>query len=82
MGLSKDSLESHRRFAEKYDLRIYLLADPNGEILARLGIRGLGGIAKRTTFIVDKSGIVRYVFEDVSVRGHADDVLALVQSLN
>lgn len=82
MGLSRDTVESHERFAKKYDLHCYLLADPNGQILAQLGIESQpSGRARRTTFIIDKGGILRNVFENVSVRGHADAVLAAVKAL-
>jgi peroxiredoxin len=40
------------------------------------------GNAKRTTFIVDKQGIVRYVFESVKVPGHAAHVLEVVREMN
>jgi thioredoxin-dependent peroxiredoxin len=81
VGVSKDSVESHKRFAAKYDLHLHLLADPDGTILKRLGVQGLGGTARRTTFVIDKSGVVRSVFENVSVRGHADAVLAVLAAL-
>jgi peroxiredoxin len=59
-----------------------LLADPNGVILAQLGIEtGIGGLAKRTTIVADKNGIVRQVFENVSVRGHAEAVFDVVKAL-
>jgi peroxiredoxin Q/BCP len=82
VGVSKDSVESHRRFIKKYDLRCHLLADPHGDVLRLLGIQSaLGGLAKRTTFVIDKTGIVRAVFENVSVRGHAEAVLEAVKAL-
>lgn len=82
MGVSKDDLESHKRFAAKHDLKSYLLADPDGIVLERLGVRNpTNGMAARTTFVIDKSGIIRQVFEKVSARGHADEVLAVVATL-
>ena len=81
VGVSKDTVDSHRRFIEKYDLRCHLLADPDGAILRLLGVVGVAGRAKRTTFVVDKTGIVRVVYENVSVRGHAEAVLAAVKAL-
>jgi peroxiredoxin Q/BCP len=70
------------RFAAKYDLKGFLLADPDGIVLERLGVRNSkSGSASRTTFVIDKSGIVRHVFESVSARGHADEVLAFVATL-
>jgi thioredoxin-dependent peroxiredoxin len=82
VGVSKDSLDSHKRFAAKYALTSYLLADPDGTVLERLGVRNpITGMAARTTFVIDKSGIVRHVYENVSIRGHVDVVLAAVARL-
>lgn len=81
MGVSKDTVAAHKAFAAKYDLRCHLLADPDGSILKLLGVQSLMGRARRTTFVVDKSGTIRFVFENVSVRGHADEVLAAVATL-
>ena len=82
IGVSRDDLASHQRFAEKCSLSCRLLADPRGEVLALLGVeREPGGTAKRTTFIIDKDGVVRRVFENVSAPGHADVVLSAVKEL-
>ncbi len=81
VGISKDSVESHRRFAAKHGLRCHLLADPDGTILKKLGILGPLGLPRRCTFVVDRAGIVRHVFENVSIPGHADEVLRKVQAL-
>lgn len=58
-----------------------LLADPDLAILARLGALKEGGGVKRMTFVIDKSGIIRYAYDNVSVRDHADIVLAAVKTL-
>ena len=82
VGLSRDGVDSHCHFAEKYGLEYHLLADPEGAVLALLGIeREPGGLAKRTTFVVDRDGVIRRVFENVTARGHADEVLAVVKEL-
>lgn len=79
--MSKDTVESHRRFAAKYDLRCRLIADPKADIIRRIGVAGPMGIAQRVTFVIDKDGIVRRVFDDVKVRGHAAEVLDFVRTL-
>jgi len=81
VGISNDSVESHRRFIAKHHLQCQLIADPRAEILKRLGIAGPLGLARRTTFVIDNTGIVRDVFENVSARGHAAQVLAFVEAL-
>jgi len=62
-------------------LTLHLLADPKAEILKRLGVAGPLGFANRTTFVIDDTGIVRHVFENASARGHAAEVLAVVEAL-
>jgi len=81
VGISKDTVESHRRFIQKHDLHCRLIADPKAEILKRLGIAGPLGLANRATFVIDNTGIVRHVFENVSARGHAAQVLEAVETL-
>jgi thioredoxin-dependent peroxiredoxin len=81
VGVSRDSVESHRRFAEKHGLRCHLLADPDGAIVKRLGVAGPLGMARRTTFVIDRSGIVRHVYENAPAKGHAADVLRAVEAL-
>ncbi|PZR62870.1 MAG: hypothetical protein DLM53_05590 [Candidatus Eremiobacter antarcticus] len=56
-----------------------MLADPSGSICSELGVLpDPAGNAKRTTFVIDKQGVVRRIFENVKVPGHADEVLAFV----
>ena len=81
IGISKDTVESHRRFAAKHDLHCHLIADPTGAILKRLGVSGPLGMARRCTFVIDRSGVVRNVYENVSVPGHAEAVLRNVRAL-
>ena len=81
VGISRDTVDSHRRFIEKHDLHCLLIADPKAEILKRLGVAGPLGFANRATFVIDNTGAVRHVFENVSARGHAAQVLAAVEAL-
>ena len=83
VGVSRDTVESHRAFAADNGIRPQLLADPTGEICTALGVLpDPAGNAKRTTFIIDKQGVVRYIFEAVKVAGHADEVLEKVRTIN
>ena len=79
--MSKDTVQSHERFVLTRDLHCRLLADPAGRIIKLLGVAGPLGFANRTTFVIDKSGVVRRVFENVSAKGHAAEVLAFVKTL-
>ncbi|WP_135825006.1 peroxiredoxin [Halorussus ruber] len=73
-GVSTDDAESHEEFAEKYELRFDLLADPEGTIADAFGVDTSRGAAERTTFVLD-DGKVEAVYEGVNPDGHARDVL-------
>jgi len=83
VGISRDSVASHRAFAERNGLTTPLLSDPGGAICTALGVLpDPDGNPKRTTFVIDKTGIIRYIFESVKVPGHADEVLDKVREMN
>ncbi|HXE99561.1 MAG TPA: peroxiredoxin [Solirubrobacterales bacterium] len=60
VGVSPQSLDSHERFRAKYELTVPLLADPERKTIRAYGVLGPGGIVRRSIFIVDPEGIVRY----------------------
>lgn len=86
VGVSADSVESHRRFKEKQGLNFPLLSDPGHEALEAYGVwqekslygRKFMGIV-RSTFVIDAKGVVRKVFSPVKVTGHVDAVLAALK---
>ena len=88
LGVSPDSVESHRRFKEKKNLKITLLSDEEKEVLKAYGVwqkkRMFGkeyyGVV-RTTYLIDPEGVVRKVWKRVKVKGHADDVLETLKRL-
>jgi len=88
IGVSKDSVASHDKFAAKFDLSFPLLADTEGKACEAFGTwvekslygRKYMGI-ERATFVIDAKGVVRHVWRKVKVPGHVDQVLAAVQSL-
>lgn len=85
IGVSLDSVESHQRFAQKYGLNFTLLSDRDRVVTNAYGVMGgwLGfKFAKRTTFLIDKAGIIRKIFPSVSVGGHDAEVLAALQSIS
>ena len=82
LGVSADDAKSHKAFAEKYHLPFQLVADAKHAIIDAYGVRmPLMGWAKRTTFIIDKAGVVQKVFEGVSPATHEPEVLAALKAL-
>src|SRR6266436_3870675 len=88
IGISADSSASHTKFTEKHGLNFPLLADPENKVTGLYGVykmkslygRQFMGI-ERTTFVIDKSGVVRRVFAKVKVNGHTDEVLEALKAL-
>lgn len=82
IGISTDSVNSHKKFSEKYGLNFSLLSDKSKIICSTCGVTGISGkTAKRTTFLLDKKGTIRHIWEKVDVKGHAEDVLKTVKEL-
>ncbi|HEY7152148.1 MAG TPA: peroxiredoxin [Solirubrobacterales bacterium] len=80
LGISPQSLDSHERFRAKYGLTVPLLADPDRTTIRAYGVLGPGGLVRRSIFIVDPTGVVRY--RHVALLGlHYKDVEALKRSL-
>ncbi len=78
VGISFDSVESHRKFADKHGLPFTLLADPDGEAARAYGVAGsfFGvDIARRVTFLIGTDGRVRQVWDPAGTSRHAEQVL-------
>ena len=82
LGVSLDDEASHRAFAEKYRLPFTLLADTDHALAVAYGVYGqqswggrtFMGVARKT-FLIDKQGRIKKVFDKVDVERHADEVL-------
>jgi peroxiredoxin Q/BCP len=88
IGISKDSVKSHDRFCKKHGLRIVLASDEGGTTCEDYGVwveKSMYGKTymgvERATFLIDGSGTVARVWPKVSVKGHADEVLAAARAL-
>ena len=80
IGVSTDSSERHRAFAEKHALPFILLADEDGKLAAAFGVLK-GKYAARSTFVFDSEMRVRRTFHDVTPRGHAAQVLNFLRTV-
>lgn len=81
IGMSVDPPGSHQQFATACGLHFPLLSDEGGQLAARLGILNERGMARRTTFVLDKNRQVRHIFEVSQVDGHVDEVLNVIKAL-
>ena len=88
VGISPDSAKSHDRFTKKHDLTVALGADEDKAVANAYGVwvkksmygRKYMGV-ERTTFLIDRQGVISRVWEKVKVPGHADEVLAAAKAL-
>lgn len=87
--MSVDSPETSRRLKQRLESRIRFLSDPEGRLLDAIGIRHRegradgGDIAFPTAVLVDRGGIVRWIFhaDTYRQRAHPDDVFAAIEQL-
>jgi peroxiredoxin Q/BCP len=87
LGISRDSVKSHQKFAEKYGLPFTLLSDENGAVTENYGVwveksmygKTYMGIA-RVTFAIGPDGTIAHVWPKVHPEGHAAEVLAFLDS--
>lgn len=87
IGVSVDDGKSHSEFAKKYNLPFPLLSDKNGAVANKYGALtnlGLIKIAKRYTFLIDPSGVLRKTYFSVDTSRHSqqiiDDLIALTET--
>jgi len=89
LGVSPDSVESHKKFAEKYNLPFDLLSDEKKEVVRKYDIwkeknmygRKYMGVV-RSTFIIDKNKKIRKIFSKVKVADHNIEVMEALKEIN
>ena len=88
IGVSPDSLESHRKFKQKYELPYRLLSDEGHQLAdafdiwkekSMYGLKFMG--VERTTVIIDRDGRIARIFPRVKIPGHVDEVEKAVRGL-
>lgn len=89
LGLSPDSVESHKKFAQKYKLPFQLLSDEKRKVIEKYDVwkeksmygRKYMGV-ERSTFIIDKHGKIRKIFRKVKVENHNREVIEILNELD
>lgn len=88
LGVSPDSVESHKKFAEKYNLPFRLLSDEKKSVLNKYGVwkeKSMYGIkymgVERSTIVIDKVGKIRKIFRKVKVADHNKEVMEVLKEL-
>jgi peroxiredoxin Q/BCP len=89
IGISRDDCLAHAEFRDKHGISVRLLSDVEGKVCRHYGVsqyREKDGHRRltilRSTFVIDKHGIIRHALYDVSPKGHAAEVFQLVKQMN
>ncbi len=83
IGVSSDSVESHRQFAKEHQLPFILLSDVDGVIRKRYSVPTAFGLPGRVTYIIDRQGIVRRIFfSQFTSKKHVDEALQVLQKIH
>ena len=88
LGVSRDDCLSHGAFRDKHGLSVRLLSDADAEVCEKYGVlqeKEIEGVRRvgisRSTFVIDKQGVLRHALYGVKSAGHAHEVLELVRRL-
>lgn len=88
LGVSRDDCISHAGFRDKHGLAVDLLSDEDGKVCEKYGVwqeKEKDGIKKmgivRSTFVIDKDGVLRHAQYGVSPKGHAAEILNMIKEL-
>lgn len=89
IGISRDDCISHAEFRDKHGISVSLLADEEGSACKQYGVwqaKEVDGARKygilRSTFVIDKQGVLRLVLYGVTAKGHALEMLRVVKEIN
>ncbi len=88
IGISPDSMQSHKKFKEKHGLKVILLSDESREAIQKYGVwklkkmygRSYYGVV-RSTFLIDPDGNIVHEWRGVKVKGHVEDVLKKLEEV-
>ena len=83
VGVSSDSVRSHRRFAQRHDLPFLLLSDADGAVRRLYGVeKTLGLLPGRVTYVIDQTGVVRHVYSSqLRATRHPREALTVLSAL-
>lgn len=88
VGISRDDCIRHGAFRDKHGITVRLLADKESQVCRLYGVlqnREVDGVmresALRSTFVIDNKGVIRQALYGVTAKGHAEDILALVEGM-
>jgi len=81
-AISIDTVDSQKEFVKKYEIPYLHLSDTKKDVCKKYAGLNIAGLAKRSTFIIDKQGIVKKIFRGFDVKNHGEDILNVLERLD
>ncbi|MFB5630233.1 MAG: peroxiredoxin [Nitrosopumilaceae archaeon] len=73
-AISIDSVDDQKKFVDEYNIPFMHLSDPSKKTCKTFAGLNIAGLAKRSTFIIDKQGIIRKIFRNIDVESHGQEI--------
>lgn len=80
-AISVDTVDDQKKFVSEYGIPYLHLSDVQKSVCKQYAGLNMAGLAKRSTFIVDKAGVIRKVFRDIDVEKHGQQIAETLQGL-
>lgn len=80
-AISCDTVESQKEFVDKHQIPYAHLSDTAKETCKKYAGLNFVGLPRRSTFVIDKNGIVRKIFENIAVEGHGKEIVSFLKNL-
>lgn len=81
-AISIDTVDAQKKFVDEYEIPYHHLSDTSKDTCKKYAGLNIAGLAKRSTFVVDKKGIIRKIFRDIDAENHGKEISELLKQLN
>ena len=81
-AISIDTIDAQKKFVDEYEIPYQHLSDTNKDTCKKYAGLNIAGLAKRSTFVVDKKGIIKKIFRDIDVENHGKEISEFLKQLN
>ncbi len=81
-AVSVDTVEDQKKFVSEYQIPYKHISDTKKTTCKQYAGLNIAGLAKRSTFVIDKNGVVRKIFRDIDVENHGKEILEFLQKIN
>jgi peroxiredoxin Q/BCP len=81
-AISGDSVDDQQKFVSEYGIPYLHLSDPSKETCKKYSGLNFIGLPKRSTFVIDKNGVIRKIFQDIKVEKHGQEIASFLENLS